>query len=128
MTPQRRVQITFFALVLLSTIAFGAIGRVVTWAASPVAGIALALFGIVAVGAVALALRVLLVTSDGDRTDPRMCPSDTGAVTIGTLRAGGALSVTHRCGDSARTRVDSADVLRPAPSDDGKCQAEWSGG
>lgn len=61
MTPQHRVRLTFGALVVLTVAAVGLIGRAVAWSSSPVAGLTVAVSGVVAVLSGGLALRILMV-------------------------------------------------------------------
>lgn len=61
MTPRRRVQLTFAALLATAVVAVGILGRALAWPASPATGIAVAASGLVAVVAGGLALRILVV-------------------------------------------------------------------
>lgn len=61
MTPQRRVRLTFAALLTAVIVAVGLLGRALAWPASPVTGLAVAASGLVVVVAGGLALRILLV-------------------------------------------------------------------
>ena len=62
MTPQRRVRLTFRALLTVATVAVGILGRVLAWTPAPIAGLAVAASAIVAVAAGGLALRILVAT------------------------------------------------------------------
>lgn len=61
MTPRRRVQLTLTALVGVTVVAVGLLGELLRWRASPVTGAAVAVTGLVAAVAGALALRILVV-------------------------------------------------------------------
>lgn len=59
----QRVRTTFWALVVITVVSTGLLMRAVAWRASPLAGITVAAAGFVAVVAVGLAARILVVTS-----------------------------------------------------------------
>jgi len=61
MTPQRRVRLTFAALLVVAVVAVGILGRALAWPAAPLTGLAVAASGVVAVTAAGLALRILVV-------------------------------------------------------------------
>ena len=65
MTPLRRVRFTFVALIAVAVLAVGVLGQAATWSPSPVTGLIVAASAVVAVIAVALAVRILVAV---DRT------------------------------------------------------------
>lgn len=64
-TSLRRVRLTFAALVGVTVVAVGVLGRALAWSASPATGLAIAASGVAAVVAGGLALRILLVADRG---------------------------------------------------------------
>lgn len=67
MTPISRLRVTFWALVAAAVAAVGLLSRALSWPAGPVAGVAVAGAGVVAVAAGGSALRILVVTTRGQR-------------------------------------------------------------
>ena len=67
MTPGRRLHVTFWLLVLVTTAAAGLVSRAVTWPAGPAAGLAVAASGLIGFVAGGLALRILIVMGRGHR-------------------------------------------------------------
>lgn len=61
----RRVTVTFWLLVATAVAATGMLTRTLQWPAGPVTGTAVAASGLVAVLTMALAVRILVVTSRG---------------------------------------------------------------
>ena len=61
-SPARRVQLTFWFLVLVAVLATGLVSRAVTWSGAS-AVLTTAVGGILALGAVLLALRIVVITA-----------------------------------------------------------------
>lgn len=65
-----RVRRTFWVLVAVAVVATGSLSRALTADPGPATGVAVALAGLVALAAVGLALRILVVTGRAGRLDP----------------------------------------------------------
>jgi len=68
MSATARVLLTFWALVLIAVLATGALSRALTWSDGPIAGVTIALAGLIAIIAVLLAVRMMVVVA-GRRPD-----------------------------------------------------------
>ena len=61
----RRFTVTFWLLVVIAVVATGMLTRALQWSAGPATGTAVATSGLVAVLAMAFAVRILVVTGRG---------------------------------------------------------------
>ncbi len=63
MNPTRRVLLTFWALVVIAILATGALSRALTWSNGPIAAVTGALAALIAIIAVLLAVRIMVVVA-----------------------------------------------------------------